>query len=473
METNETILNRILKKLTENINVNMIDSEINGINMKLVFHRYLADLKRFNKDLTGKISLDNYKKLETIYPGVYYKTNLLEKDLYDSIFSGNIFLAINDVYYLITCQTDMKRSISDSIIEPNNILGARDGFIESIETNISLIQKRIRSTGLTIEKFNIGERSNTTVNVLYIKDIADKRNVDKVLEKLTSVITDSFQSINEITYLFEKNSLFPMCSEIGSPDLAAQELIEGRILIMIDQLPVAVTLPVTITYFFSLKEGRHSKPPITLYSRIIIAFCLFFGVYFLGIYAAIITHHTNTLSLIIISEIKSSLQGSTLPLFLEFFFLTFLFDILRLSSAKSPNISLQNVIITVGGLLIGQNAVNSGFISSFNLVIIAIAHICTYAITNNQRFITSLSVLGMFLLLTGMILGLYGLLISLIVVTCYLSRKLSITTPYFEPVSPFIKEDFLKLFFGNKIKKRKKRDYSLETNDNTRGIVKK
>ena len=102
METNETILNRILKKLTENINVNMIDSEINGINMKLVFHRYLADLKRFNKDLTGKISLDNYKKLETIYPGVYYKTNLLEKDLYDSIFSGNIFLAINDVYYLIT-----------------------------------------------------------------------------------------------------------------------------------------------------------------------------------------------------------------------------------------------------------------------------------------------------------------------------------------------------------------------------------
>ena len=83
METNETILNRILKKLTENINVNMIDSEINGINMKLVFHRYLADLKRFNKDLTEKISLDNYKKLETIYPGVYYKTNLLEKDLYD------------------------------------------------------------------------------------------------------------------------------------------------------------------------------------------------------------------------------------------------------------------------------------------------------------------------------------------------------------------------------------------------------
>ena len=202
METNDVILDQLLKKLTENINVNMIDSEINGINIKVVFHRYLADLKRFNKDLTSKISIDNYKKLEKIYPGVYYKTNLLEKDLYDSIFSGNIFLVINDIYYLVICQTDMKRSISDSIIEPNNILGARDGFIESIETNVSLIQKRIRTTGLTIEKFNIGERSNTTVNVLYIKDIADKRNVDKVLEKLTSVITDSFQSINEITYLF-------------------------------------------------------------------------------------------------------------------------------------------------------------------------------------------------------------------------------------------------------------------------------
>lgn len=451
----------------------MIDSKINNIDVKLVFHRYLADLKRFNKELTEKINENTYNILETIYPGVYYKTNILEYDLYDAIFSGNIFVVIKDIYYIVICQTDMKRSISDSLMEPSNIFGARDGFIESLETNVSLIQKRLRSTGLIVEKFNIGKRSNTTVNVLYIKDIADKRNVDIVTQKLNSVITDSFQSINEVIYLFEKNSLFPLSAEIGSPDLAAQELIEGRIIIMIDQVPIAVTLPVTISYFFSLKEGRHSKPPTTFYSRFITAFCLFFGVYFLGIYAALITHHTNTFSLIILSEIKSSLQGSTLPLFLEFFFLNFLFDILRLSSAKSPNSSLQNVIITVGGLLIGQNAINSGFISAFNLVIIAISYICTYAITNNQRFITSLGIFRVLLLLVGIALGLYGVLIALIIVTYYLCNKKSLMTPYFEPISPFIKEDFLKLFFGNKINKRKKRDVFLRPKDNTRGVVNK
>lgn len=466
-------INKILTNIEDNANINLIDSEINNIQCTLVFHKFLANLKIFNKDFTNKINYENKFKLDKVYPGVYYKTNLITNDILEAILSGNIFLIIENCYYIVTCDSELKRSISDSILDPSNILGPRDGFIESIETNVSLIQKRIKSTGLRIEKLNLGKRSNTTVNILYINDIAKKENVENIITKLQSVITDSLYSINEITYLFEKNSIFPLCAEIGSPDLAALELLEGRIIILVDQIPVAVALPVTITYFFSQKEGRFAKAPATLYSRILTAFCLFFGVYFLGIYAAIITHHTNTFSLIIISEIKSSLQGSTLPLFMEFFFLTFLFEILRLASSKSPNSNLQNVIITVGGLLIGQNAVNSGFISSFNLVIIAISYISTYALTNNQRFITSLSILRMVLLLMGMLLGIYGLLIGLIIITCYLNKKTSITTPYFEPISPFIKDDFLKLFFGNKILKRKKRDYFLEPKDKTRGVVSK
>lgn len=469
----DNTLDNFIKKLMKNINIITLDSEINNLKVKLIFHKYLADLKTFNKHFTSKITETNLNKLDIIYPGVFYKTHMIENDLSNAIFSGNIFLIINDVYYLVICQMDLGRSISDSIIEPNNIMGARDGFVESIETNVSLIQKRIKSPCLVAKKMQIGKRSNTTVNVLYIDDIIDKNIVNEITEKLNNVLIDSFQSLNELSYIFEKNSLFPLSAEIGSPELAVQELMEGRAVILIDQLPVALTLPVTISYFFTLKEGKHAKPLTTLYSRFLIALCLFFGVYFLGIYAALITHHTNTFSLIIISEIKSSLQGSTLPIFMEFFFLTFLFEVLRMSASKSPNINLQNVIITVGGLLIGQNAVNSGFISAFNLVIIAISYICTYAITNNQRFITSLSILRMILLLSGLLLGLYGFLLSLIVVTFYLSKKMSIKTPYFEPISPFIKDDFTKLFLGNKIKKRIKRDYFLKTNDNTKGISNK
>ncbi len=470
---NTELLDNFINKMMKNINIISLEPEINNIKCKIVFHKYLADLKTFNKYFTQKINIDSFNKLDTIYPGVFYKTNMLENELSEAIFSGNIFLVINNIYYLVICQTNMNRSISDSIIEPNNIMGSRDGFIESIETNVSLIQRRIKSPCLVVDKIQIGKRSNTTVNVLYIDDIIDKNIVIEIKNKLESVVIDSFQSLNELSYIFEKNSLFPLSAEIGSPDLAVQELMEGRAVVLVDQLPVALTLPVTISYFFSLKEGKHAKPLTTLYSRFLIGLCLFFGVYFLGIYAALITHHTNTFSLIIISEIKSSLQGSTLPIFMEFFFLTFLFEILRMSSSKSPNINLQNVIITVGGLLIGQNAVNSGFISAFNLVIIAISYICTYAITNNQRFITSLSILRMILLLSGLLLGIYGFLLSLIIVTFYLSKKMSIKTPYFEPISPFIKDDFIKLFMGNKIKKRIKRDYFLKTNDNTKGISSK
>ena len=119
-----------------------------------------------------------------------------------------------------------------------------------------------------------------------------------------------------------------------------------------------------------------------------------------------------------------------------------------LSASKSPKMNLQNLIITVGGLLIGQNAVNSGFISSFNLLISAISYISSYAITKNQRFIDSLSIVRLIIFLCGMVFGLFGVLIAIIFTFFELSNLKSLNTPYLAPITPFIKKDFIEIFFG-------------------------
>jgi len=255
-------------------------------------------------------------------------------------------------------------------------------------------------------------------------------------------------SIKDLSNVFEKYSLFPSTAEIGSPEIAVQDILDGRIVILVDQIPIALTVPVDLTYFMTLKEGKHNKPINTIYGRILSVLCLFISCYFLGIYAAFVNYHTDSLSLIAISEIKSSLRGSTLPLYLEFIFLIFLFDLLKLASSKSPNATLQNVIVTVGGLLIGQNAVNSGFISSFNLVVTAITYISSFAITNNQRFVNAISIVRLIVLLSGMFLGMLGVIASIIIISCSLSKQKVLNTTYLSKIVPLNKDRLIKFFIG-------------------------
>lgn len=466
---NEIKLNEIFDKLSKNELVKVVDVTFKEVHGKIAFHMFLANTKRYNKELTGKINKNTIDILDKVYPGVYYKMSLIEKDIVHTILSGNLVLYIGTSLYRIICQSDLNRSISDSIIEPQKIYSSRDGLTESIETNVSLIQKRIKSTGFMCEQYLIGERSNTLVDILYIDDIANKDNVKIVREKLETLNTATIYSINDIIYLFEKNSLFPLTAELGSPEIIAGCINEGQICILIDQIPIAIVVPVNIFYYMTLKEGNYSNPVKTIYNRMLIFICFFVSIGLLGIYSGILSFHSSSLSLISISAIKTSLKGSTFPLFLEFIFITFVFDLLKLAASKSPKMNLQNLIITVGGLLIGQNAVNSGFISSFNLLISAISYISSYAITKNQRFIDALSIVRLIIFLCGMVFGLFGVLIAIIFTFFELSNLKSLNTPYLAPITPFIKKDFIEIFFGKRLFKRKKRNLSYDPLDKSKG----
>lgn len=464
-----------LDQLIQNNNFILSEIKINDVQINICFHRFLADVKQFNKFFMDRINNSNYHSLDKIYPGVYYKIQIIDNDINNLITNGNIFMEVNDYLYLINMQNNFNRSISDSILEPTNIYGSRDGFTESIEMNISLIQKRIKCSTFNYQRLLIGKRSQTDVYVLYIEDICNKKNIERVVNILNHIDIDAIQSIKDITNPFEKktngiNYLFPTTAEIGTPEIAATSLYEGRIVLLINNFPVAITLPVDITYFVTLKENNYTSPTITLKYRIIFYILFFLAVFFLGIYAAIINFHTKNVSLIVISEIKASLQGTTLPIFIEFIFIIFLFDILRLATTKSPNINIQNIIVIVGGLLIGQNAVNSGFISAFNLVITAISYISCYALTSNQRFIMALRILRIVILLSGLILGILGVIIASIISIFIISKNRSLDTPYLSPLLPFIPSDFIQTFLSKNIFKKFHRNKNLETIDETRGV---
>ncbi len=186
-------------------------------------------------------------------------------------------------------------------------------------------------------------------------------------------------------------------------------------------------------------------------------------------YIAIINYHSNNLSLVIISEIKITARGTTIPLALEIILTLILFDILKMANTKTPSSSIQNVVVIVGGLLIGQNTVNSGFIGAFNLVITAICYLSTFGVTNNQHLITSFSILRLIVLIFSIAIGLYGFLIATLLIIFYLDKLRSIDTPYLAPFSPLIKNDVLLSFLPKETLKKKKRPKILNTTDKDYG----
>lgn len=442
---------------------------INNCEIEITYHKYLCNIKDFNKYFVNKITKENYKNLESVYPGVYINISIINNDIISYITNGNLILKIYDEIYLVNIQNLLNRAISDNVFDAFNLFSSRDGLIESIETNISLIQKRVKSSNLIINTYKIGKRSKTEVKIMYINDIASKNNIKKIKNILSTINTDSILSSTDIYYHFTKNSIFPLALETGSPEIVATNLYSGKIAILIENIPVALLLPTTLFSLMLFTESKKANPTITIYSRVLISIMLFLSIFFLGLYAALITYHSKNLSLVMISEIKTSLKGNTSPLFIEFILLIFLFDLLRMATCRSPKITLQNVLGTVGGLLIGQNAVNSGFISSFNLVIAAICYISTYAITSNQRLITAFSLLRLFVLLSGLLLGLYGVLISSIIIINYLANKKSLSVDYLAPLSPIFKKDLFILGFSDKFFKKKYRNNYSDIIDKTKG----
>lgn len=462
----------ILNSLVNNISVFKNDFKIDNINCSVYFQKNLADINNFNKYFIPYINNNNINNLCEKFPSTFEKITETSIDNFSNlIFTGHIIFLIKETYllYKISLSNIPERAPSESIIDPTNVYGSRDGLVESIKTNIALIQRKLKINNLKIDQLYVGKRTKTEINIVYITDIASNVNVKEINKRISKLNIASVTSLNTISNAFNKNSIFPLVGESGSAEYIADALLKGKIAILVDQIPVAIILPVTVDYFTTTLESNSSPTYYSIFTNILTYLLVFLSIFFLGMYVAIINYHSNNLSLIIISEIKITARGTTIPLSLEIISTLVLFDILKMSNTKTPSSSIQNVVVIVGGLLIGQNTVNSGFIGAFNLVITAICYLSTFGVTNNQHIIVSFSLLRLIVLISSIALGLYGFLISSILIIFYLGKLKSVNTPYLAPFSPFIVSDVLYSFLPKEAIRKKKRPKILNPIDKDYG----
>jgi spore germination protein len=348
------------------------------------------------------------------------------------------------------------------------VRGPRDGFVETLLLNLGLVRKRLRDPDLQIDYFKIGKRSQTDVVLMSINGLTNPDIVSEVKKRLDKIDIDSVQESGVIEQLIEENSTspFPQIQVTERPDTVAGSLAEGRVAILIDHTPFVLIAPLTINSFYQSSEDYYERWGYSSLIRILRIFAAFNALFLPSIYVALISYHQGLIPTDLVISLAGSREGVPFPSIVEALAMEITIEILREAGVRLPTPVGQAVGI-VGGLVIGESAVSAGLVSPMMVIVVALTAISSFALPQYSVGV-SLRILRFPFMVSAALLGLYGIVIALLLVSIHLIRLKSFGVYYLEPLIPYRPSDWKDMFIRAQTKKLNKRPEMLAPQDEKR-----
>lgn len=320
---------------------------------------------------------------------------------------------------------------SRTITEPDSekiIRGPREGFVEPILVNLSMIRRRLGTPDLKFKSLTIGVQSKTKISVCYIDGIVNQKILEEVLQRLDKINLDGIIDSGYLAELIKDASYSPF-KTIGSterPDVAAARLLEGRIILIADGSPVVLTLPFLIEEYFQADEDYYINYYYSSISRILRMLGFIITVTSPAIYVALMTFHQEMLPTPLIISIFAARQGVPFPTTIEILAMLVVFELLREASIRMPS-NIGQALNIVGVLVLGQVAVQAKLVSAPVIIVIALSGI-TGLMT--PRIKGPVLLLRLILILLSGLIGLYGLIFGIMGIIIHLCSIRSFGIPY-------------------------------------------
>ncbi len=384
-----------------------------------------------NSNLLQDISKNNlleelqYKVLVTSY--VSFNKDI--DKIVDAVISGDIifFLDGYEGALILRARGWEKRAITEPESE-RLVRGPREGFTESILTNLVLIRRRIKTPEFKTKFKQIGERTRTRVCLCYINDIVSKSILCELEKRLDEINIDAVLDSGYIQELIRDAPLSPF-ETVGyseRPDVIAAKLLEGRIAIVVDGSPAVLTVPYILVESAQANEDYYNNYMISSFNRLIRTTGMIAAISIPAVYLAIVTYHQEMLPTPVLLSLSASRQGVPFPTSLSFFIMLLIFDILREAGARMP-LSIGQAINIVGALVLGEAAINAKLVSAPVVVITALSGILTLL---NAKSFTHIVFLRFCLLLAASVLGIYGFIFGFLILVLHLTSIRSFGVPY-------------------------------------------
>lgn len=469
---NTKIINKLKEETNNSSYIVYREKYINNIKIDIIYNEVLTDQDKMSNFIYR--SLDHIEKIyqekELLYDVIKNNISNIKikeinnyQDICKYLNNGFVILLIEDDYSLAL---EVKKNLTRSIEKPmteTTIRGAMDSFTENIETNIGLIKRRLKTNKLWNEDMELGKYTKNKISILTIKGLTDYKIKDNIINKLNSLEIDGVTDTGTLKHLIENETktIFPTSITTERPDKVVSSLLRGKTVIIIDNCPFVLIMPIDINDFFLSQDDKDSNYINNSLTRILRYLAFFITVLTPGIYIALTTFNQEMIPLELLTSFASQRSTVPFPAFFEALLMFVSFEILRESDYRIPNVS-NSALSIVGALILGEAAVNAGIVSPIMIIIVAITAISALVIvepelSNAVKWYRILFMLG------GTTIGIFGIFIVFIIFTTNLcsinSYGKSFTMP-FTPIDSDIKNSIIKF----PLLKRNKRNKYLTNN---------
>ncbi len=375
-------------------------------------------------------------------------------DILRSILYGDALLLIEGSDRAITINAKGWRSRGISEPENERILqGPREGFDEAAMFNLAMIRRKLLTPDLCIEAMRIGRRTDTFVFICYLGSLADKKTLLELKKRLSKIDIDGILDTNYIGEQIRdsKGSVFKTTGMTERPDVVAADMLEGRIALVVDGTPVVLTLPFLFSENFQSDEDYYINYRMASVSRILRIVCFMLTVSLPGIFLAALTFHIQLIPTVFTLSIAEARQGVPFSPTAECLVLLLIFEILKEAGLRMPQ-GVGHTLSIVGGLVVGQAAVEAKIVSAHMLIAVALSGIAGLMV---PRLKTAVFYCRIFLTLLGATLGIYGILVGGSFLLCHILSLKSFGVDYTQslrrPNSQTLKDILWRSIWGKMI----------------------
>ena len=385
---------------------------------------------------TGGEDLEGaYRRLRDggLYDMMVVERTTLDEAVADLI-NGYGVLFFEGLDRVLSCMaaTEEKRAVSPPENEPS-AKGARDSFVESVRTNTSLVRRRLRAPELKVREHTVGRQTLTPVDVLWLDGIADPGTVERVERRLADIDIDGALSTGNVEeYLIDgSRTSFPLLAYTERPDRFADGLVEGRVGVLIDGIPLGYLLPGTLSQFLRASQDKSSNWIMASAILALRYLCLLTTLFLPAFYVAVVTFQPGIIPTRLALSIIAAKREVPFSTIVEVLTMLVAFEILQEAGLRLP-VSIGQTVSILGGLVVGSAAVEAKIVSPAVLIAVAVAGIAGYTMPS-QDFAAALRIWRFLLVLAGGIAGLLGVVLGAAVLVCRLARLESFGVAYLAP----------------------------------------
>ena len=445
LDENVYVLNKLFEKCGDIVQKTfLLEREQGSTRMHLIYVDGLVNAVQIEDSIVKPITYewrgtDGRSLWESILCREAHSVDIKREESFDlaigSVLKGDTAIFVDGYKEALIVSTKKYplRSISENDSEAG-MRGPKDSFNEGFRFSTALIRRRIRDAKLRVEQGTMGQRTRTDYAVIYMEDLANPSLVQEIKDRIDKYDIDGIFDSGMAEHLLEDNwySPFPVFQATTRPDKVAAGIIEGRVAVVFDNSPEVILAPSNFNMLLQASDDYYNRWAVGTFARILRYIAAFLAITLPGLYIAITVYHSEMLPTKLLYAIVAARGMVTFPIVVEILIMEFLFELLREAGIRLPG-PLGNTIGVVGGIIVGQAAVDAGIVSTIVVIVVALTAIASFSIPN-EEFASVFRLLKFFIIITSALLGLYGFILGLLIVAIHLSELKSFGVPYMMPV---------------------------------------